>query len=463
MNHTSLPIVAAIDIGTTKICAIIAKKNEYGKIEILGVGKANSPGVTRGVISNIDKTVFAIEEAVREAERKSGISVKNVYAGIAGQHIKSMRHKGYLMRDHNSPEIAQRDVDRLVLDMQKMVLPPGDEIIHVLPQEFTIDGESGIKDPIGMSGVKLEADFHVITGQTTAIRNIHRCIAKAGLNLVGLTLEPLASAAAVLNSDELEAGIALVDIGGGTTDIAIFQEGIIRHTSVIPLGGHVITEDIKEGCMVMRDQAERLKVKFGIALTSEAQDNAIVSIPGLRGREPKEISLKNLAHIIQARMEEILECIYLEIRKSGYENKLIGGIVLTGGGARLKHLNFLCEYVTGLDTRVGQPTEHLINGRGEVNDPLYATGIGLAIKALENPISTSEPKQEDNNPLYQANNNNNNTATNQSYNDQNNYEHAHSNNEMEMNEEREFESKSWLGNFLRKSREWLEGDTGDFR
>ncbi len=459
--NKSFPIVAAIDIGTTKICAIIAKKNEYGKIEILGVGKADSPGVMRGVISNIDKTVFAIEEAVREAERKSGVVVKHVYAGIAGQHIKSMRHKGYLMRDHNSPEIAQSDVERLVSDMQKMVLPPGDEIVHVLPQEFTIDGESGIKDPIGMSGIKLEADFHVITGQITAIRNIHRCIEKAGLNLVGLTLEPLASAAAVLNSDELEAGVALVDIGGGTTDIALFQEGIIRHTCVIPLGGHVITEDIKEGCMVMRDQAERLKVKFGIALASEAQENAIVSIPGLRGREPKEISLTNLAHIIQARMEEILECVYLEIRKSGYENKLIGGIVLTGGGARLKHLNYLCGYVTGLETRIGQPTEHLINGRGEVNDPLYATGIGLAIKALEHPINTSEqkyqndnnthnPKNLEQNPIHQTNNHNENNQ-------------HQPNNEPEINEEQSFQGTTWFDNFLRKSREWFEGDVRDFK
>ncbi len=465
MSKNNLPIVAAIDIGTTKICAIIAKKNEYGKIEILGVGKADSSGVMRGVISNIDKTVFAIEEAVHEAERKAGVSVKNVYAGIAGQHIKSMRHKGYLMRDHNSPEISQRDVERLVQDMQKMVLPPGDEIIHVLPQEFTIDGESGIKDPIGMAGVKFEADFHVITGQMTAIRNIHRCIEKAGLNLVGLTLEPLASAAAVLNQDELEAGIALVDIGGGTTDIALFQEGVIRHTSVIPLGGNIITEDIKEGCMVMRDQAERLKVKFGMALTSEAQENAIVSIPGLRGREPKEISLKNLAHIIQARMEEILECVYLEIRKSGYENKLIGGIVLTGGGARLKHLNFLCEYVTGLESRVGQPTEHLLNGRGEVNDPLYATGIGLAIRALENPINASDEQRDETNNLHSSNNYNNHQTQHQTHQfvQQNSpIETDNSYKEEELAEEREFQGSSWFDRFLKKSREWFEGDVRDF-
>lgn len=467
MNKNYSTIVAAIDIGTTKVCAIIAGRNEHGKIEVLGIGKADSHGVMRGVISNIDKTVQAIEEAVTEAKRKAGsIEVKNVYAGVAGQHIKSMRYRGYMMRDHNSPEISQYDIERLVADMHKTVLPPGDEIIHVLPQEFIVDSESGIKDPIGMAGIKLEADFHIITGQATAIRNIYRCIEKAGLRLVGLILEPLASASAVLNAEELEAGVALVDIGGGTTDIAIFHEGIIRHTCVIPLGGTIITEDIREGCMVMREQAEKLKVKFGSALAAQAMDNAVVTIPTLREREPKEISLKNLAHIIQARVEEIIEHVYYEIRVSGYESKLIGGIVITGGGARLKHINLLSEFITGLDARIGSPTEHLSNGRSELNDPLYATAIGLAIKALENPVATAEiPKeattqhnteaQNNNYSSSSTNNNNPNTSgnsTNDDYNSDDIFE-----------KETPHKGTSWFDNLLRKSREWLEGDVSDFK
>lgn len=323
------PIVAGLDIGTTKVCAIIARKNEFGKIEVLGIGKSDSLGVMRGVIANIDKTVEAISLAMAEAQRKAGVEIKEVYVGIAGQHIRCYQHRAYLMRDHNDDEIRQKDVERLVADMQRVALPPGDEIIHILPQEFTVDDEQGIKDPIGMSGVRLEADFRIITGQASAIRNIHRCVERAGLRVLDLVLEPIASAMAVLTPEELEAGIALVDIGGGTTDIAIFQEGLIRHTAVVPLGGHIVTEDIKEGYMVMRDQAEKLKVKFGGALFPKNEINAIVSIPGLRGREPKEISVKNLTNIIQARMEEILEHVYNEIRTSGYENKLIGGIVIT--------------------------------------------------------------------------------------------------------------------------------------
>lgn len=434
------PIVAGLDIGTTKVCAIIARKNEFGKIEVLGIGKSDSLGVMRGVISNIDKTVEAISLAMAEAQRKAGVEIKEVYVGIAGQHIRCYQHRAYLMRDHNDDEIRQKDVERLVADMQRVALPPGDEIIHILPQEFTVDDEQGIKDPIGMSGVRLEADFRIITGQASAIRNIHRCVERAGLRVLDLVLEPIASAMAVLTPEELEAGIALVDIGGGTTDIAIFQEGLIRHTAVVPLGGHIVTEDIKEGCMVMRDQAEKLKVKFGGALFPKNEINAIVSIPGLRGREPKEISVKNLTNIIQARMEEILEHVYNEIRTSGYENKLIGGIVITGGGARLKYLKHLSEYITGLDARVGIPTEHLINGRGEVNDLLYATGIGLAIKALSKPQPQVMVEEEI-------------TTTNTADTNEQNLVSENTNQETKQ---------SWLNSVLRRSREWLEGDVKEF-
>jgi cell division protein FtsA len=275
-------------------------------------------------------------------------------------------------------EISQQDIDAIIDDMYKLAMLPGEEIIHVIPQEYIVDSEAGIKDPVGMSGRRLEANCHIITGQVAAAKNIHKCVNKASLEMAELILEPLASSEAVLTEEEKEAGVVLVDIGGGTTDIAIFQDGIIRHTAVIPFGGNVITEDIKEGCSIIKSQAEQLKIKFGSALASENQDNEIISIPGLRGREPKEISLKNLAHIIQARMEEIIEHVYYEIKSSGYEKKLIAGIVITGGGAQLRHITQLVEYVTGMDTRIGYPNEHLGSGvPEEVKSPMYATCVGL--------------------------------------------------------------------------------------
>lgn len=280
-------------------------------------------------------------------------------------------------------EISQKDIDALIDDMFKLVMLPGEEIIHVLPQEYIIDNEQGIKNPIGMSGIRLEANFHIITGQIAAARNIYKCVHKASLEVSELTLEPLASADAVLSDEEKEAGVVLVDIGGGTTDVAIFQDGIIRHTAVIPFGGNVITEDIKEGCTIIKSQAELLKIKFGSALASENQENEIVSIPGLRGRAHKEISVRNLSAIIQARMEEIIEHVYYEIKNSGYEKKLIAGIVITGGGAQLKHVTQLVEYITGMDTRVGYPNEHLAKGNEDVTSPLFATSVGLVMKGIQ--------------------------------------------------------------------------------
>ncbi|MCO6499505.1 MAG: cell division protein FtsA [Vicingus serpentipes] len=384
MEDKTSEIVVGLDIGTTKIVAIVGRKTEHEKLEILGMGRSDSIGVSRGVVSNIDKTVQSIKAAVEDAESKSGVDIKVVNVGIAGQHIKSLQHRGIKVRHNVDDEISQNDINALIDDMYKLVMLPGEEIIHVLPQEYIIDNEQGIKDPIGMAGVRLEANFHIITGQIAAAKNIYKCVHKAGLDVADLILEPLASSEAVLSSEEKEAGVALVDIGGGTTDIAIFQDGIIRHTAVIPFGGNSITEDIKEGCGIIKNQAEQLKVKFGSALASESQENEIVSIPGLRGRSPKEISLKNLAHIIQARMEEIIEHIYYEIKNSGYENKLICGIVVTGGGSQLKHIAQLLEYVTGMDTRIGYPNEHLASGNAdELTSPMYATGVGLVIKGFD--------------------------------------------------------------------------------
>lgn len=376
-------IVVGLDIGTTKIVAIVGRRNEFGKIEILGMGKSESFGVARGVVQNIDQTVQSIQTAVAEAEAKSGVDIKVVNVGIAGQHIRSMQHRGIKTRASIEQEISQSDIDALIDDMYKLMMAPGEEIIHVLPQEYIIDNESGIKNPIGMSGIRLEANFHIITGQIAAARNIYKCVQKAGLEVSELTLEPLASADAVLSNEEKEAGVVLVDIGGGTTDVAIFQDGIIRHTAVIPFGGNVITEDVKEGCTIIKSQAELLKIKFGSALASENQENEIVSIPGLRGRAHKEISVRNLSAIIQARMEEIVEHVYYEIKHSGYEKKLIAGIVVTGGGAQLKHVSQLIEYITGMDTRVGYPNEHLAKGSEDVTSPLFATSVGLVMKGLQ--------------------------------------------------------------------------------
>lgn len=390
-------IAVGLDIGTTKIVAMIGRYNDYGKMEILGIGKSKSLGVHRGVVNNITQTIQSIQQAVQDAETSSGFKINEVIVGIAGQHIRSLQHSDYITRPNSEVVIEEEDIDRLCNQVHKLVMLPGEEIIHVLPQDFKVDGQSEIKEPIGMYGGRLEANFHVVVGQVSSIRNIGRCIKSSGLELSGITLEPLASANAVLGKEEKEAGVALIDIGGGTTDLAIFKDGIIRHTAVIPFGGNVITEDIKEGCSIIEKQAELLKIKFGSAWPGENKDNEIVSIPGLRGREPKEITLKNLSKIIHARVVEIIEQVYLEIKNYGHEEqkkKLIAGIVLTGGGAQLKHLKQLVEYITGMDTRVGYPNEHLAgDSDSETTSPMYATAVGLVLNSLENQMRASEMAQ----------------------------------------------------------------------
>lgn len=378
-------IIVGLDIGTTKVCAIVGRENEFGKVDILGMGKVVSHGgVSRGVVSNIDKTVAAIQQAVAEASEKSNVEIKKVHVGIAGAHINSLQHKGMIIRNDADVEITKGDLERLEQDMAKLAVKPGDKIIHVLPQDYTVDDEPGIVDPVGMAGVKLEGNFHIITGQITAAKNIYKCVEKSGLKVAELALEPLASCMSVVSDEEMEAGVVLVDIGGGTTDVAIFHDNIIRHTAIIPYGGDIITEDIKEGCNVMKTHAELLKVKFGSALANELPENEIVSIPGIKGREAKEISIKNIAKIIQARVEEILELVYYEIKASNMEKKLAGGIILTGGGSQLKHIAQLAEFVTGLDARIGYPNEHLAKGMvDEVKSPIYATAVGLVIRGLK--------------------------------------------------------------------------------
>ncbi|WP_026999401.1 cell division protein FtsA [Eisenibacter elegans] len=373
-------IVVGLDIGSTKICALVGRQDKFGKVEILGMGKAASNGVFRGVVTNINKTIQAMEEAIEEASEQSGIDIRIVNAGIAGQHIKSMKQRGSIHRPSSDDEITVEDVNRLTNEMYRTVTQPGDEIIHVMPQDYTVDLETGVKEPVGMSGIKLEADFNIITAQTSAVNNINKCVRRAGLEIDNLILEPIASGMSVLTEEEREAGVALVDIGGGTTDVAIFYENIIRHTAVIPLGGQIITNDIKEGCVIMEKQAERLKIKHGRAIAEEASTEEFVSVPGLHNRPAKEISLRTVAEIIEARMCEIIEMVHQEIIKSGYLNKLVGGIVITGGGSQLKHCDELFHYMTKMDTRIGYPTEYL--GKSKVaiaQNPMYATAMGLVI------------------------------------------------------------------------------------
>ena len=376
--------MVGLDIGTTKISIMIGRKNEYDKLEILGTGRAVSNGVSRGIVANIDKTVESIKEAVEEAKLKSGLEIEDVFIGIAGQHIKSLQHRGEIVRDNIEVEIDKEDIAKLKSNMFKLITIPGEEVIHVIPQEYTVDGEDGIQDPKGMAGVKLEANFHVITAQVGAVRNIIRCVEKAGLKPKDLILEPFASADATLDADELREGVALVDIGGGTTDVAIFLDNIIRHTAVIPFGGNVITKDIKVGLEILEKQAELLKIKFGSAMYTEDQENVMVSIPGLRGRPPKEIAVKTLSEIIGARYKEIVDLVYHQIKISGYENKLMTGIVLTGGGSQIRNLKQLVAYVTGKETRIGLPNEHLgAESFDKVVSPMYATGVGLVLKGFE--------------------------------------------------------------------------------
>ncbi|WP_185866235.1 cell division protein FtsA [Blattabacterium cuenoti] len=380
-------IAIGLDVGTTKIVAMVGRRNEYNKIEILGIGRSKSIGVHRGVVNNITQTIEAIREAVSEAEHSSGLKIKEVIVGIAGQHIRSLQHNDYITRLDFENVINQKDIQKLIDQVHKLLMLPGEEIIHVLPQEYKVDSQAEIGEPIGMYGSRLEANFHVVVGQISSIRNIGRCVKAAGLNLSGMTLEPLASAEAVLSTEEREAGVALVDIGGGTTDIAIFKDNIIRHTAVIPFGGNVITENIKTDCLIIERQAELLKIKFGSAWPGENKETEIVCIPGLRGRDPKEISLKHLSQIIHKRVCEIMEQVNVEIKNYGNEEqkkRLIAGLVMTGGGSQLNHIRPLTEYITGMDVRIGYSNEHIAGGEnGLISNPEYATSIGLVIKGLD--------------------------------------------------------------------------------
>jgi cell division protein FtsA len=402
-------IIGAIDIGTTKIVTVIGKKNDSGKLEILAMAKTESKGVKRGVVQNIEETVSAISKTVQEAELKAGVKLQEVFVGIAGQHIRSIKNRGYINRDNYEYEITRDDIKSLENDMRKVPVDIGEEIIHVIPQSYIVDNETGV-NPVGMSGRRLEANFHIVIAQTASAKNIEKCVNRVGLKVKNLVLEPLASSESVLTADEKEAGVALVDIGGGTTDIAVYYDDIIRHTAVIPFGGNVITKDIKEGCAILQRQAELLKMQFGSALGEMAEEDKVVSIAGIAGRDPKEISFKSLAYIIQSRMEEILDSVIFEIENSGYMDKLSAGIVITGGGAMLRHLPQLVKFKSGMDVRIGYPNEHLAaNASTDINLPMYSTAVGLVLKGFEynnerNETSENKPLRKNEKPIQFADN-----------------------------------------------------------
>ena len=388
-------IIAAIDIGTTKIVAIIGAVSSSGKVRVLGMGKSSSQGVKRGVVINIEEAAASIQDAVQQAEKESGEKFTDVYVGIAGQHIKSMKNRHSKYIQSKDSEIKPSDIAELLEDMHNIALDAGEEIIHVIPQSYTVDNESGVKQPIGMFGKRLEANFHIVVGEVSPAKHIYKSIERAGLKANKMILEPLASSAAVLSEDEKEIGVAMVDIGGGTTDLAIYYDGILRHTAVIALGGDVITKDIKDACQILQRQAEQLKVQFGTAL-GEAAPEDIVSVKGISGREPKKISIKFLSKVIQARMEEIIDHVVFELENSGFADRLGAGVTITGGGALLKHLRQLTSYKTSMDVNVGYPSRVLSNENQEINFPMFSTGIGLLLSGfqLEKENDFKEKEQE---------------------------------------------------------------------
>ncbi len=382
-------IVVGLDIGTTKVCAIVASINELQQINILGVGRAASDGLNRGVVVNIDRTVNAIRTAIEQAQLASGIEVRSVNVGIAGDHIRSLRSKGVITINNRDNEITSKDVERLLEDCQRIMLPNDQQIIHVIPQEFIVDGQDGINDPVGMSGMRMEAEVHIITGLVSAAKNIYRCVEKAGYEVADVILEPLASSYAVLDDEEKEAGVVLVDIGGGTTDVAVFQDNTIRHTAVVAIAGQKVTDDIRIGLSVLEDQAVKLKHDHGVAFADLIEEDDVITVPGIAGRPPKEIKKSILAQIIQARVEEILEIVAIEIKRSGYSSSLSAGVVFTGGGSLIKGICPLANEVLGMDAKIGVPrglTGGLVN---EVNNPIYATAVGLVLHALRMKTGTN--------------------------------------------------------------------------
>ncbi len=387
--------ISVIDIGTTKIVAMIGRKEEDHTFSILGIGNVKSKGVLRGTVFNIKDTVEGIKEAVKIAEQMSGIKMNDVYVGIAGQNIKCLVNSDYINRTNSEQDITAEELERFIKNQENVPLDPGQQILHVIPKSYTIDGEE-IEKPVGCIGKRLEAKFHIVVGQTQNINSIKRCIANAGLRLVKIILEPMASSRAVLDPMEIEAGVAMIDIGGGTSDLAIYHKNMLIHTAVIPFGGNVITSDIEKAYNIIKNKAEKLKINFGYAILENDKLDDIVVVDGdIQGRKPKEIEIKSLAKIIQARVEEIIGFIYNEIKLSEAENMLGAGIVITGGGALLKNLPQLMSYCTGLESRIGYPMIYIRKtDLMDVKNPAYATAIGLLIQGWEDIIKHKNPETE---------------------------------------------------------------------
>ncbi len=382
-------IIVGLDIGTTKVCAVVAGTDENGRVNILGVGRAPSEGMMRGVVTHIDRTIRSITAALDEARSQSGVNIQSVIVGIAGDHIQSFQSRGVIGISGPDHEVTQADIDRLIEDTKRVALPSDRKIIHVIPQEFIIDGQDGVYDPLGMSGVRMEANVHIITGLVSAAQNIYKCVQRAGFEVSDMVLEPLASSYAVLDDEEKEVGIALLDVGGGTTDLAVFEERTIRHTAVIGIAGKKVTDDIRKGLGILNDQAEKLKKDHGFAYLPAVVDNDPIIIPGLGGRQPIEIDKKLLATIIQPRMEEIFEIAALEIKRSGYSKHLSAGVVLTGGGALIKGTSELAREVLGMPVKIGIPSGFAGGLVREIENPVYSTAVGLVYHGLKYQERTS--------------------------------------------------------------------------
>lgn len=368
--------IAGLDIGTTKIGCIIAEVDDAGMPTIVGVGTSPSEGLRRGVVVNLDKTIRSIQSAVAEAEQMAGVDVKEVYAGIAGDHIRSINGRGVVAVAGPDNEITQADVRRVIDAAKAVALPIDREILHILPQEFIVDDQHGIKDPVGMSGVRLEAEVHIVTGAITSAQNIHRSINRAGIHVLDLVLEPLASSYAVLSEDEKELGVIVMDLGGGTTDIAMFFEGCIRHTAVVGLGGRNITNDLALGLRTPVEQAEQIKLEYGASLHNDSHREETIEVPGVGGRPPRRISRSYLVDIIQPRMEEILSLVLREIKKSNYVHLMSAGVVLTGGGSLLNGAVDLAEEIFDAPVKQGVP-QGFLGLRDLAESPIHATGVGL--------------------------------------------------------------------------------------
>ena len=371
-----------LDIGTTKISCIIADQSSSGELRVVGVGNAPSEGLRRGVVVDLEKTVASISKSVEEAERMAGVEVKGVYAGIAGDHIRSINSRGVIAVARKDNEIAIGDVERVVEAAKAIAIPMDREIIHVIPQEFVVDDQDGIKDPVGMSGVRLEAEVHIITGAVTSAKNICRAIQRSGLKVYDLVLEPLASSLACLDDDERDLGVVLLDIGGGTTDVAVFHEGSIRHTAIIPYGGANVTSDIAIGLRTPIDKAESIKIQHGSALASLVSADDSINVSGVGGRSDREISRQLLASMIEPRMEEIFALANKEVRKNHFAQLLGGGVVLTGGTSLLPGVTELAEQVFEMPVRLGIP-RGLGGLSANVADPRFSTGVGLVLQAAK--------------------------------------------------------------------------------